>query len=249
MTAWFLNPALTRFRNEVNTRWPNRDKASDGTIGDTAHQGTSSDHNPDADGSVDAWDMDDDGVDVAAVIAAALRHESIQYVIYNRKITSRSWGLGVWRDYVGTSPHTEHVHFNTRPSHENSSKPWFPEEDDMTPDQAKQAEIDAWRLDALVMGSDTARSGPAKGEPIWLVKSVKAIASAIGQVDENVGAQLADDFAAIDASIASARTEIADTPASVVAELLDPANPDEAVADALRNLLASRPGVLALLQG
>jgi hypothetical protein len=138
MAAWFLNPALTRFRGEVNSRWPRRDKTSDGTIGDTAHQATDSDHNPDRDGSVDAWDMDVDGVDVQAVIAAALRHESIAYVIYNRRITSRnqSGGLGVWHPYTGSSPHTEHVHFNTRESHENSAKPWFPPtEEDMTLEQ------------------------------------------------------------------------------------------------------------------
>jgi hypothetical protein len=130
VVAWFLNPALTRFRNEVNSRWPRRDKTSDGTIGDPAHQATSSDHNQDADGSVDAWDMDVDGVDVKKVIEAALKHESIQYVIYNRRITSRSWGLGTWRPYTGSSPHDKHVHFNTRPSHENSNKPWFTDEED-----------------------------------------------------------------------------------------------------------------------
>ena len=140
--AWYLNPALTRFRNEVNSRWPRRDKTSDGTIGDLAHQATNSDHNPDPDGSVDAWDMDVDGVDVQKVIAVALKHESVQYVIHNRRITSRNQagGLGTWHPYTGASPHTEHVHFNTRPSHERSTKPWFttnvkplPLEEDMTP--------------------------------------------------------------------------------------------------------------------
>jgi hypothetical protein len=73
--------------------------------------------------------MDISGVDVKKVIATAVAHESIQYIIYNRKITSRSWGLGTWRPYTGSSPHTEHVHFNTRKSHENSNKPWFMEEE------------------------------------------------------------------------------------------------------------------------
>lgn len=164
--AWFLNPALTRFRAEVNGLWPNRDKKSDGTIGDLAHQGTNSDHNPDPDGSVDAWDMDVDGVDVQKVIAAALRHESIQYVIYNRRITSRTWGLGTWRPYDGASPHTEHVHFNTRPSHENSTKPWFTEED------ALSVETDG--LKAILTGSGSGTLGAANQLHIKLNDILKA---------------------------------------------------------------------------
>lgn len=134
--AWFLNPALTRFRNEVNARWPRRDKTSDGTIGDTAHQGTNSDHNPDADGSVDAWDMDVDGVDVAACKRAFQAHEAAHYWIHNDRICFRDEG---WRprSYAYAGPnrnrHTKHVHWNSRPSHERSTKPWFTTEDDMTP--------------------------------------------------------------------------------------------------------------------
>lgn len=139
MADWYLNPALTTLRSEVNARYPNRDKTSDGTIGDLAHQATGSDHNPDGDGSVDAFDMDVElngpGKpyldDLWKVINAALKHESIQYVIYNRRITSRTWGLGVWHYYDGPSPHDHHVHFNTRTAYENSTKPWLPKEENM----------------------------------------------------------------------------------------------------------------------
>lgn len=130
--AWYLNRALTNFRKEVNSRWPKRDKTSDGTIGDAAHAKTSSDHNPDKDGSVDAWDMDVDGVDVQACIRAFEAHESSKYWIYNDQISFRSEG---WKPrsyaYVGPNRnrHTKHVHFNTRESHENSNKPWFKEDD------------------------------------------------------------------------------------------------------------------------
>jgi hypothetical protein len=52
--AWYLAPALTVGRAEVNRRWPKRDLTSDGTVGDEAHQATRSDHNPNARESVNA---------------------------------------------------------------------------------------------------------------------------------------------------------------------------------------------------
>ncbi|MEH1059402.1 hypothetical protein V6U89_29865 [Micromonospora sp. CPCC 206171] len=129
--AWYLNTALTNFRRAVNEKYPNRDKASDGTIGDADHLSRSSDHNEDPDGSVDAWDMDVDlrsGNDPAAIEELKRvfqAHESSRYWIHNGKIASRTDG---WkrRDYTGKNPHDKHVHWNTRESHEDSAKPWFP---------------------------------------------------------------------------------------------------------------------------
>lgn len=121
--GWYLNGALTRFRQSVNARWPGRDRTSDGTIGDKPHQETTSDHNPDADGSVDAWDMDVDGVDVEHLKSIFEAHPASGYWIHARQIASRATGW-VRRRYYGSNPHDKHVHWNTRPSHEDSTLPW-----------------------------------------------------------------------------------------------------------------------------
>lgn len=128
---WFLNRALSNFRAAVNARYPNRDKASDGTIGDRAHAASVSDHNPDPDGSVDAWDMDTDlngtgrpaTADVEALKVVFQAHPSSRYWIHNRQIATRANG---WRraDYTGDSPHLEHVHWNTDQSRETSDAAW-----------------------------------------------------------------------------------------------------------------------------
>lgn len=129
--AWYLNTALTTFRKEVDAAYPGRDKGSDGTIGDEAHQGTSSDHNPDSDGSVDAWDMDVEVNGKGAAYAADVEHlksvfeahPAAQYWIHDRVIANRDYG---WdrRPYSGSNPHDKHVHWNSRSSHEDSTQPW-----------------------------------------------------------------------------------------------------------------------------
>ncbi|WP_345540098.1 hypothetical protein [Phytohabitans rumicis] len=132
--AWYLAPSLSVLRSEVNTRWPRRDKTSDGTIGDIAHQQRPSDHNPNSRDSVDAWDMDKDGVDVDEVIWAFEQHPSAHYWIWNRQTADKDNG---WRRqrYDGENPHTAHVHFSIRQSAaaEQNRRTWGLLEDTMTP--------------------------------------------------------------------------------------------------------------------
>ena len=124
--AWHLAPSLVNFRNEVNKKWPNRPKGSDGTIGDAAHAARQSDHNPNSRGSVNAIDITYPGVDPKQIIAAVSKHPSAHYVIFNRKIYTREGG---WKaePYSGISPHTEHLHISilqTVAAEQNQVK-WF----------------------------------------------------------------------------------------------------------------------------
>jgi hypothetical protein len=159
--AWYLNTALSTMRAEVNTRYPDRDAGSDGTLGDEAHQARASDHNPDGDGSVDAWDMDVEvngkgrpyADDVESIKARFEAHPAARYWIHNDQIASRSDGWAR-RSYAYAGPnrnkHTQHVHFNTREEFENSDAPWGILEDEMD-----QATFTARLVAAL--GDDTVR--------------------------------------------------------------------------------------------
>lgn len=135
MSGYYLAPSLVVLRAEIDTRWPRRDHTSDGWIGDAAHQaqGSKSDHNPNERGSVDAIDVDKDGIDPYAVIAAFERHPSAHYWIYQRQIADRDDG---WRrrPYTGTNPHDKHAHFSIRQSRtaEQDRRPWGLLEDDMS---------------------------------------------------------------------------------------------------------------------
>jgi hypothetical protein len=127
--------------DQVNARAPNRDKSSDGWIGDESHQATSSDHNPDLyDEATDTWvvtaqditndpqnGMPSDGLAQALV---ASRDDRIEYIISNGKIcsgTDQDNPAWVWRDYSGDNPHSGHVHISVKetPEYYDDETPWW----------------------------------------------------------------------------------------------------------------------------
>lgn len=126
MASWHLAPALSRLRDEVNAKWPNRSKASDGTIGDAAHSSRTSDHNPNSRRSVNAIDITAKGIDTDTLIAAAKRHPSVRYIIFNRRIMNRDIGNFRSRPYNGSNPHTQHVHISLyqSPAAERRTQSW-----------------------------------------------------------------------------------------------------------------------------
>lgn len=146
MASWILVPCLVSLRNEFNQLAPNRGKASDGSIGDTSHAASSSDHNADETGNTPTRDADDvnevHAIDVdkdlrrpdvsmeRCVQTIVLRHRAgkddrLQNVIYNRRIWSRSWGWTA-RAYTGPNPHDHHAHFSARytSAQEADTRPW-----------------------------------------------------------------------------------------------------------------------------
>lgn len=124
--TYFLAPSLEQLRDEINDRWPRRDKRSDGWIGDPAHSARVSDHNPDGKGCVHAIDVDVDGIKVRTLLNEVVGDPRVWYVIYNRRIYSRTYDWQT-RVYTGSNPHTSHVHISIRYEvrHERDTSTWF----------------------------------------------------------------------------------------------------------------------------
>lgn len=152
MTAWRNTPAALSLLAEFNEAFPSRDRASDGTVGDLAHQGSASDHNPDETGNTggveDADNLNEThAVDIdkdlrragwtmercVSIILARCRsgaERRLRYIIFRRRIWSAS---NNWRQeaYRGANPHDKHAHFSLRygsgggaGNPENTTSPW-----------------------------------------------------------------------------------------------------------------------------
>jgi hypothetical protein len=132
MASWILIAAGKSLMAEFDAIAPERDHASDGSIGNLAHAAEVSDHNPDETGSVPihdadhinevhAIDVDSDlrtpGLTMEYVVQFILlrcrsgAEKRLRYIIYNRRIWEADNG---WkqRAYTGASAHTEHAHFS-----------------------------------------------------------------------------------------------------------------------------------------
>jgi len=119
-------------RDQVNKRWPSRDKASDGWIGDAAHaaregwgtNGKGSYHNPDPNGIVHAIDLDEDffgkgkgqaeAKKFAEELATYCRQGKdggrIAHIVYEDQVASGT--ANNWHFRGSGYGHTHHIHIS-----------------------------------------------------------------------------------------------------------------------------------------
>jgi hypothetical protein len=138
MANWVVDKGLDVLLAQINAAAPGRSKASDGSIGDPAHQATESDHNPEhpappgnPDYQVDARDFTHDpahGADMGMVSEAIRRSHDprVAYVIFSRRIYSGNPGPApwTWRTYTGSDPHTNHMHVSVLDLTHDQTQPW-----------------------------------------------------------------------------------------------------------------------------
>jgi hypothetical protein len=118
-----LSKAAIQLREQFDDTYPDRDRLSDGWIGDRKHSARKSDHNPDEQGWVRALDIDrdlhksgkpdlmPDLVDQVRLACKSKQEKRISYIIFDGSICSPilNWR---WRKYTGANKHIKHAHFS-----------------------------------------------------------------------------------------------------------------------------------------
>lgn len=132
--GWRLANSLNKLRDQINGAYPNRSKASDGTIGDASHEASASDHNPNAAGVVCAMDIThspQSGFDAHALAdrLRVNRHPDLKYIISNRRICG-DWTGWAWWPYSRSNPHSSHVHFSVGRGNDGQSTPPYDDTSD-----------------------------------------------------------------------------------------------------------------------
>lgn len=117
-----LCAAGKQLREQIDDAFADRDRTSDGWVGDTRHAARPSDHNPDDNGWVRAIDVDRDlsgkpKPDIMPDLADQIRlagksgEKRISYVIFDGRIASSRFNWR-WRKYTGSNKHNHHCHIS-----------------------------------------------------------------------------------------------------------------------------------------
>lgn len=135
--SWRVAESIKRLGQQIDDAFPERNRRSDGYIGDEAHASRVSDHNPwlviKGVGVVTAGDFtddDDEGFDTDEFTdqLRRTRDKRLKYVIANGLImdTRSPFQPWVWLPYPGQNPHDTHVHISVRADHRrvDDDTPW-----------------------------------------------------------------------------------------------------------------------------
>lgn len=124
MKPW-LSKSAVQLREQIDDCFPDRDRSSDGWIGDARHSKIKSDHNPAENGVVRAIDVDKDLnkikglmphlVEQLRLYAKADKRKRISYIIFDGKICSAK-GNWKYRAYTGFNKHEHHCHISFSPA-------------------------------------------------------------------------------------------------------------------------------------
>ena len=125
-----LSKSAIQLREQIDDCFPDRDRTSDGWIGDAKHAARPSDHNPDAEGWVRAIDIDrdlsgkakpdlmPDLVDQIRLLCKSGVEKRISYIIFDGFIYSAKFRF-IKRKYTGANKHTKHAHFSFKKTADN----------------------------------------------------------------------------------------------------------------------------------
>lgn len=139
--SWRPAKSLEVLRAELDSNYPGW--LFLGFLGDAAHTGVPSDHNPNAAGVVCALDIGPGGgLDIHGLADRLLanHHPDLKYLISNRRIAG-DWTGWKWAKYDGSDPHDTHIHVSVgRGDDGKSTQPY----DDTNKWNVKGEEMGKW---------------------------------------------------------------------------------------------------------
>ena len=117
-------PACRAALEQATQLFPARSRASDGIMGDPAHQKRKSDHN-----LGNAFDLTHDpahGCDAHGLVEALRqrRDPRVKYIISNARIWNPSIKMD-WRPYSGSNPHNKHAHVSIHEGARGDTSAWW----------------------------------------------------------------------------------------------------------------------------
>ena len=115
-------PALLVLLRQIDERYPQRSRASDGIMGDASHQARKSEHN-----LGDALDVTRDerhGPPLDKLAVVLLRDPRAWYTIFERQIRNNQIQAAAARPYSGPNPHDHHMHVSILRDRREDTTPW-----------------------------------------------------------------------------------------------------------------------------